>query len=110
MDNINKIIKNALSDINLPIYYIQAGSEKKNFIVYNYIDNDFAFSNNKNEMKKYNVIINLCCEGSFLQYRDQIIEKLKNKGFIKRSSPVPYYDEKVKKYCSPLEFIYVKEE
>ena len=58
---ISTLVKNALSDLDLPNYFITRLSDKNECIVYNYTATPSWSADNEEKATKYIVMINLYC-------------------------------------------------
>lgn len=82
---INESIRNALSDVGMPSYYVTRGSNKAPCIVYNYTEIPHYFADNEEKASKYTVLLNVYCLENIEVTKKLVIDKMVLNGFLKKS-------------------------
>ena len=79
---ISTLVKNALSDMSLPNYFITRLSDKN---VYNYTATPSWSADNEEKATKYIVMINLYCKSNIEKNKKDIIIAMQKAGFMRKS-------------------------
>lgn len=82
---ISTLVKNALSDLDLPNYFITRLSDKNECIVYNYTAIPSWSADNEEKATKYTVMINLYCKSNIEKNKKDIIIAMQKAGFMRKS-------------------------
>lgn len=82
---ISTLVKNALSDMSLPNYFITRLSDKNECIVYNYTSTPSWSADNEEKATKYIVMINLYCKSNIEKNKKDIIIAMQKAGFMRKS-------------------------
>ncbi len=80
---IGTLIKNALSDVELPNFYIKREDETIECIVYNYIETPNGYGDMKESSTKYMVLLNVYCKTKIEANKKKVKEAMLNAGFKK---------------------------
>lgn len=80
---IGELIKNALKDVGLPIYFIKRNDETSECIVYNYIEMPNSYGDMKESSTKYTVLLNVYCKSKIETNKKKVKELMLNAGFKK---------------------------
>lgn len=81
---INELILNTLDDF-IPTFYITKGNFKGKCIVFNYIEAPSSYADNIEDFTAYEVLLNVYDDCNILNTSNEIIKRLKTKGFKKVS-------------------------
>lgn len=81
---INELIINTLDDF-LPTFFITKGNFRGKCIVFNYIETPSSYADNKEDHVAYEVLLNLYDDENIINSSNEIIKRLKTKGFKKVS-------------------------
>lgn len=81
--SINNKIKFALSELDIPNYFITRSNNKAPCIVYNYISNPKYFSDNTEKSTQYTVLINLYSLTDIEDTKKNVLYTMKKHGFMK---------------------------
>lgn len=100
---IGELIKNALKDVGLPIYFIKRNDETSECIVYNYIEAPNGYGDMKESSTKYTVLLNVYCKSKIEATKKKVKEAMLNVGF-KKSIIAGTVQEKNDLYNTAMQF------
>ncbi|MGL5190918.1 MAG: hypothetical protein ACRC7S_14850 [Cetobacterium sp.] len=81
--SINDKIKVALSELDIPAYFITRAENKAPCIVYNYIETPKYFSDNTEKSTQYTVLINLYSLTDIENSKKIVLDTMKKNDFMK---------------------------
>ncbi|MFT8349469.1 hypothetical protein [Clostridium saccharoperbutylacetonicum] len=80
---ISDLIKNALKDVGLPVYFLKRNDETSECIIYNYIETPNGYGDMKESSTKYTVLLNLYCKTKIEANKKKVKNAMLNAGFKK---------------------------
>lgn len=73
----------ALDELKLQAFYITKGNFKNSCVVFNYIETPSSFTDNKEDITSYDILLNLYDRENIVETSERIIKKLNEYGFRK---------------------------
>lgn len=81
--DIGTLIKNALKDIGLPIYFLKRQSETEEAVVYNYLESANSYGDMKESSSKYTVLLNVYSKTKIEANKKKVKDAMLENGFKK---------------------------
>lgn len=100
--DIGTLIKNALSDVGLPNFYIKREDETIECIVYNYIEKPNSYGDMKESSTKYTVLLNVYSKSKVEATKKKVKESMLNAGFKKVVIPNTVLENEI--YNTAMQF------
>lgn len=91
--SINDKIKLALSELDIPSYFITRANNKAPCIVYNYISNPKYFSDNTEKSTQYTVLLNVYCENDVENIKKIVLDTMIKNDFMKTTVQATMLDD-----------------
>lgn len=105
MITLNKEIIKGLKNIGIPVYFINKKDAKaKEYIIFSYTENPVKFADNQEDLTNIIVYMNLYMKDNFLAMKKKIEMIMKELGYIRKTVPNAYYEEKLELYNQALQF------
>lgn len=106
--NINKLIKDTLKPLGLPVEFQSYSGDKKTYITF-FVYDEFGeqFAENKEIVTGYYVQIDIWSNGDYTSFSESVKTLMENIKF-KRTSSVDLYEKETKIYHKATRFKYLK--
>lgn len=104
---INKIIKDALRPLGIPVAKSYYGGEERTYITFfSFLDNPEFYTDNKFTKIGCYIQIDIFTTEDYSDLVKEVDSLMECAGFIKRASGPEFYDEKTGLYQKPLRFLF----
>lgn len=104
----NNLIKNALAETNIPSFYLKRIDNTMPCIVYSYNELQGASGDNKEELAKYDIYINLYIKSGISEATEKVKAALSRAGFIKQTINSPIILDGLDYYQITMNYIKLK--
>lgn len=100
---------NTLKTLEIPVYFVSRNEVSPPLVIFNiHSERGYEFWDDKEQVVKYQVSVNIFTKGNFLKFKKQIINLMEAKGFIKHNIPSCIYQADVGIYNQPMVFTFYK--
>ena len=101
---INKFIIKTLKPCGIPIYFVTRGENKKECIVFNVLETPGEFSDNREELTEYTILLNIYVKSNrYVEFVENIKETMAAAGFIKKVVPTAQWNDELEMFNQPIE-------
>ena len=107
--DMQKYLSSVLSEVGIPYSFVARGESRLPMLVFNYRERPKDFWDNEQQSTRYSVYVNLFATGNYLQYKNKILEVMKNAGFGLIEVPQAIYLEDIGVFNQPFSFEYYYE-
>ncbi|CDO03099.1 hypothetical protein BN988_01599 [Oceanobacillus picturae] len=109
--SINKVVKGALSPLNVPINYITAGNEDPDYIIFNdYNPGPTLAADDEEKTSNYFIQLDIISSGNFIDLVNQAKQLMKQSGFSRSYEAPGEFDENLGRFRKTIRFIYPVEQ
>ncbi len=106
--NVNKLIKDTLKPLNIPIeFQAYSGKEKTYITFFCYNEQGEVYAENQEIMTSCYFQVDLWSDKDYLTFTENIRLKMETAGF-KRTSSADFFEKDTKVYHKAMRFIYTK--
>ncbi|MCI9069413.1 MAG: hypothetical protein HFJ13_07900 [Clostridium sp.] len=108
--DIHSLILETLKPIGIPVYFVSRKEVNPPLIVFNVVtEKGKEFWDDEEQVTQYKVTINIFSRGNFLNYKKEVLNRMKSIGFIRTDIPECIYQEDIELFNQPMFFSYFKE-